>query len=160
MIKKNGYTVAVFHVCTNDKNTRKNLVEFLENEGLVCKDKKETERDIILNSRFPLVIDTFNQQYTMLHNTVCAAAAASSKILISEEEFYVLYKGSECTFSEYIAAVRRALNRLSYSDEEVAALFSTPEIEEVLNENYEDYKKGLDWCRPAETANSLELEIE
>ena len=81
-------------------------------------------------------------------------------MLISEEEFYVLYKGRNCTFFEYRTAVKRALKRCVADEREIPDLISRPEVEAVLNSNYEGFLVGFDGCSPRETAESLGVELE
>lgn len=152
----------VFCCFVNPKHetSRKDLIDYLEDEGFECEEDDITDRQIVLESRFPVVIDVFNKSYTILHTITSSAAAASSDILISEEEFYVLYKGPECTCEEYLAAVWNALIRYKYSDEEIAEFFASPEIEKVLMSNYADYLIGLEGCTPSQTANCLDLMYE
>ena len=107
----------------------------------------------------PVVVNVIDRKYSMLHNVVCAAASIASNMLISEEEFYVLYKGRNCNYSEYVAAVKRALRRC-LDEEEISDLVSRPDVEAVINSNYEGFLIGLDGCSPRETAGSLGVKIE
>ncbi len=160
MFNKREYIVAVYHVYTADKESRSDLLEFLELQGYECEVDNVTNREKVLNTRFPVVVNVIDRKYSMLHNVVCAAASIASNMLISEEEFYVLYKGSNCTYSEYKAAVKRALKRCVNDEEEIPELISRPEVEVVLNSNYEGFLIGLDGSSPRETAESLGLEFE
>ena len=160
MFKKREYIVAMYHVYTADKESRKALVEFLEQQGYVCEEDDVTNREKVLNARLPVVVNVIDRKYSMLHNVVCAAASIASNMLISEEEFYVLYKGKNCTYSEYIAAVKRDLKRYVTDKEDIPDLISRPEVEAVLNSNYEGFLFGLDGCSPRETAESLGLEFD
>ena len=160
MFKKQEYIVAVYHVYTKDKESRKELLEFLELQGYVCEVDNVTNRDKVLYTRLPVVVNVIDRKYSILHNVVCAAASIASNMLISEEEFYVLYKGRNCTFSEYKAAVKRALKRCVNDEEEILDLISRPDVEAVFNCNYEGFLVGLDGCSPRETAESLGLEFD
>ena len=160
MFKKREYIVAVYHVYTADKESRKDLVEFLEQQGYVCEEDNVTNRDKVLNTRLPVVVNVIDRKYSMLHNIVCAAASIASNMLISEEEFYVLHKGKNCTYYEYKTAVKRALKRCVNDEEEIPDLISRPDVEAVLNSNYEGFLIGLDGCSPRETAESLGLEFD
>jgi len=160
MFKKQEYIVAVYHVYTADKESRKDLVEFLEQQGYVCEEDNVTNRDKVLNTRLPVVVNVIDRKYSMLHNVVCAAASIASNMLISEEEFYVLYKGSNCAYSEYVAAVKRALKRCMADEEDIPDFISRPDVEAVINSNYEGFLIGLDGCLPRETAESFWGEIE
>ena len=157
---KREYIVAVYHVYTTDKESRKDLVEFLEQQGYACEEDNVTNREKVLNTRLPVVVNVIDRKYSMLHNVVCAAASIASNMLISEEEFYVLYKGRDCAFSEYKAAVKRALKRCVNDEKRIPDLISSPEVEVVLNSNYERFLVGLDGCSPRETAESLGLEFD
>lgn len=159
MFNKREYIVAVYHVYTADKESRKDLVEFLEIQGYECEADNVTNRDKVLNTRLPVVVNVIDRKYSILHNVVCAAASLASNMLISEEEFYVLYKGRNCTYSEYVAAVKRALRRC-LDEEEISDLISRPDVEAVFNSNYEGFLSGQDVCSPRETAESLGVEIE
>lgn len=160
MFNKREYIVAVYHVYTADKESRKELVEFLELQGYECEVDNVTNRDKVLNSRLPVVVNVIGRKYSMLHNVVCAAASIASNMLISEEEFYVLYKGRNCTFCEYRAAVKCALKRCVADEKEIPDLISRTDVEAVINSNYEGFLAGLDGCLPRETAESLGVEIE
>ena len=160
MLKKREYIVAVYHVYTANKESRQDLVEFLEQQGYKCEEDNITSRDIILNTRLPVVVNVIDRKYSILHNVVCAAASIASNMLISEEEFYVLYKGRNCTFFEYRTAVKRALKRCVADEREIPDLISRPEVEAVLNSNYEGFLVGFDGCSPRETAESLGVELE
>ena len=160
MFKKREYIVAVYHIYTADKESRKELIEFLEQQGYECEEDNVTNREKVLNTRLPVVVNVIDRKYTILHNVVCAAASIASNMLISEEEFYVLYKGSNCTYSEYVTAVKRALKRCVDDEDEIPDLISRPDVEAVINSNYEGFLIGLDGCSPKETAASLGLEIE
>ena len=160
MFEKKEFIVAVYYVYTADRITRKNLLEFLEQQGYKCEEDDLTNRKIVLNSRFPVMVDEITKRYSVLHNTVCAAAAASSQRLVSEEEFYVLFKGADCLYDEYLVAVRHALNRLEYTDEEIAELFSRTDIEQVLKDSYVAFRNGLECYTPRDTAEILDLKIE
>lgn len=81
-------------VRTENKNSREQLISFLENEGYRSKVDETTNRQIVLDSIFPIVVDTDNATYDSLHSTTSAAAAVSSHAVICEDEFYVLFKGS------------------------------------------------------------------
>ena len=159
MYNKREYIVAVYHVYTADKESRKDLVEFLELQGYVCEEDIVTNRDKVLNTRLPVVVNVIDRKYSILHNVVCAAASIASNMLISEEEFYVLFKGRNCTYSEYVAAVKRALRRC-LDEKEIPDLISRPDVEAVINSNYEGFLIGLDGCSPRETAESLGVEYE
>ena len=160
MFRNREYIVAVHHVYTADKESRQDLVEFLEQQGYECEEDNVTNREKVLNTRLPVVVNVIDRKYSMLHNVVCAAASIASNILVSEEEFYVLYKGRYCTYSEYKAAVNRALKRCVDDEEEIPDLISRPEVEAVINSNYEGFLVGLDGCSPRETAESLGVELE
>ena len=160
MFKKREYIVAIYHVYTADKESRKDLIEFLEQQGYVCEEDNVTNREKVLNTRLPVVVNVIDKKYSMLHNVVCAAASIASNMLICEEEFYVLYKGRNCTYSEYKAAVKRALKRCVDDEKEIPDLISRPDVEAVLNSYYEGFLVGLDGCSPRETAESLGLEFE
>lgn len=160
MFKKQEYIVAVYHVYTEDKESRNDLLEFLEMQGYECEVDNVTNRDKVLNTRLPVVVNVIDRKYSMLHNVVCAAASVASNMLISEEEFYVFYKGRNCTFSEYKAAVKCALKRCVGDEERVPDLISRPDVEAVVNSNYEGFLIGHDGCSPRETAESLGVEFE
>ncbi len=160
MFNKREYIVAVYHVYTADKESRKDLVEFLELHGYECEEDNVTNREKVLNTRLPVVVNVIDRKYSMLHNVVCAAASIASNMLVSEEGFYVLYKGRNCTFSEYKAAVKRALKRCVTDEKKIPDLISKPDVEAVINSNYEGFLIGLDGCSPRETAESLGLEYE
>ena len=160
MFRNREYIVAVHHVYTADKESRQDLVEFLEQQGYECEEDNVTNREKVLNTRLPVVVNVIDRKYSMLHNVVCAAASIASNILVSEEEFYVLYKGRYCTYSEYKAAVNRALKRCVDDEEEIPDLISRPEVEAVINSNYEGFLVGLDGCSPRETAESLRVDVE
>lgn len=149
-----------YFVYTARRATRRKLVEFLESEGFKCEVDSVTDRRTVLGSRLPVAIYATDKRYAMLHNVTCAAGAASRHLLISEEEFYVLYKGGNCTREEYQGAVRKALQRYRYTVGQIDEFFARPDVERLLRCNYADYIIGLEGCSPMATAESIELKIE
>lgn len=81
-------------------------------------------------------------------------------MLVSEEEFYVLYKGKNSTYSEYKAAVKRTLKRFITDKEDIHDIILRPNVEAVLNSNYEAFLIGIDGCSLRETAECLGLDFE
>ena len=75
-----------------DKEQRIEFVEYLEAHGYNCEESKVLTRAVILESRFPIIVQVKDMTYSVLGNTTCAAGAASCNKIISVEEFLKPYK--------------------------------------------------------------------
>ena len=81
----------MLYVHPHTQAERNELVEFLEEEGFICKEDNSFNRQEILESRFPLIIELREKSIYCMGNVTCAAAAATSRIIMSDKEFYLLY---------------------------------------------------------------------
>ena len=75
-----------------DSQRRRELIEFLEDKGYSVVIDKITNRELLIESKFPILINSGDKTITMYHTVTCAAAAASSGSLISVEKFYNTFK--------------------------------------------------------------------
>ena len=94
MFMKQEYIVAVYHVYTEDQESRKDLLEFLELHGYECEEDNVTNREKVLNTRLPVVVNVIDRKYSMLHNVVCAAASIASLISLASISFMVKFSSS------------------------------------------------------------------
>ncbi len=152
----------VYYVRTASSESRLRLVDYIESEGFSCEVDEVTNRDIVLESRYPVVINAVGKVYSMLHNTTTAAAAVSSHMVINEADFYVLYKKENCSYEEYIEAVRDHFKGYNYSEDEITEFFNRPDIASVIKENYKNYinRNELGIGYPASVAGCLDLMYE
>ena len=75
-----------------DNDKRLQLIEFLETKGYNVVIDNITNRDILIESKFPILVDSKNKTITMYHTVTSAAAAAGSGMLLSIEDFYKEFK--------------------------------------------------------------------
>ena len=75
-----------------DRESRLELLDFLESEGFTYLVDNVQNRDDIRSSGLPLSINLAKKEISRMGNVTCAAAACSSKMVISEAEFYILYE--------------------------------------------------------------------
>lgn len=75
-----------------DKDKRLQLIEFLEAKGYNVVIDYITNKDILIESKFPIIVDSENRTIDMYHTITSAAAAASSGMLLSIEDFYKEFK--------------------------------------------------------------------
>ncbi len=147
-------------VRTSNKPSREQLLVFLEREGYKCVEDEITNRQIVLDTIFPITVDTENKLYSVFHTTTSAAAAVSSHAVFEEDEFYVLFKGPLATYDEYIAVIKRLFLEYEYTVEERDEFFDRPNIQEMLRNHYKEFCKGIAGCEPSATANCLDLMYE
>lgn len=145
---------------TSNKHSREQLLVFLESEGYKCVEDEITNRQIVLDSLYPVTVDTENKVFSVFHTTTSAAAAVSSHAVFEEDEFYVLYKGPRATYDEYIAVIKRLFLEYEYTVEEREEFFSRSNIQEMLRNHYKEFCKGIAGCEPSATANCLDLMYE
>ena len=144
-------------VRTDNRSSREALIRFLEDEGYKNNEDDITNRQYVLDSFFPIVVDTESSIYDVLHTTTSASAAVSSRAVINEDEFYVLFKGSRATYDEYLAVVKRLFLEYDYTSDETKEFLNRPEIHSILRSNYEEYIRGIAGCDPRATASCLDL---
>ncbi len=61
MFNKREYIVAVYHVYTADKESRNDLLEFLELHGYECEVDNITNRNKVFNTRLPVVVNVIDK---------------------------------------------------------------------------------------------------
>ncbi len=88
------------YVRTEDVKARERLISFLEGEGFRCEEDELTDRQAVLGSRLPVIVDMTNKVYSVIHTVTSAAAAVSSDAVISEEVFYDDYKNRKNILSQ------------------------------------------------------------
>ena len=81
-----------YYVNVRGKKERKCFIDFLERNGFKCEDTTDSSRENTMDSRFPITVDIGHKKYDHMGSITCAAAAATAKVIISAEEFYVLYE--------------------------------------------------------------------
>ena len=69
---------------------RKKLVSFLESQGY--RYQEFMNREDVLSSFLPVVVDKKNKRIKRMENITMAACAATSNLLITDEEFYKIYR--------------------------------------------------------------------
>lgn len=156
----NDHLRSKFIVRTSDRTSREQLIVFLESKGYACNEDEITNRQVVLDLRYPITVDADNKTYGVIHTTTCAAAAVSSHVVYFEDEFYVLFKGSEATYDEYLMVVKNLFLDYEYTVEESRLFFSKPEIQDVLHQNYKGFCEGIAGCEPRATASCLDLMYE
>jgi hypothetical protein len=81
-----------YYVHIRSKKERKSFIDFLEKNGFKCEDAAPSAKESALDSRFPITVDIGHKKYGHMNSITCAAAAATAKVIISAEEFYMLYE--------------------------------------------------------------------
>lgn len=71
-----------------DIQRRRELIEFLEGKGYRVVIDRVTNRELLIESKFPILINSGDKSITMYHTVTSAVAAVSAGSLISVEEFY------------------------------------------------------------------------
>jgi len=74
---------------------RIDLVEYLEAKGFTCVEDEIFNREDIINSGLPLVIDHKNKTIRRMGNITCAAAAVSSGVLTDENDVYKYFAAKD-----------------------------------------------------------------
>lgn len=147
-------------VRTSSAHSREQLLTFLDNNGYKCIEDDVTNRQIVLDSVYPITVDIENKEYGVIHTTTCASAAVSSQAVFEEDEFYVLFKGNMATYDEYLNVIKRLFLEYEYTVEERDEFFARPDIQEMLKGNYKVYCEGVAGCEPRATASCLDLMYE
>lgn len=75
-----------------DKDKRIELISFLESKGYSVVNDQVTNRELLIESKYPILLNAEEKTINMFHNTVSAAAAAGSGALMNLDEFYNEYK--------------------------------------------------------------------
>ena len=161
-IKRNteGNRFSRYFVRTSNAYSREQLLIFLDNKGYKCIEDDITNKQIVLDSVYPITVDTENKAYGVIHTTTCAAAAVSSRAVLEEDEFYVLFKGCMATYDEYLNVIKRLFLEYDYTVEERDEFFARGNIQEILKSNYKEYCEGIAGCEPRATASCLDLMYE
>lgn len=79
------------YIRTKDRDRRMSLVEYLESEGFTCIDNDSFNRQDIIGSGLPLIVNMHDRTISRSGNITCAACAAQSELIISDKDFYMLY---------------------------------------------------------------------
>lgn len=139
-----------------DKNKRIELIEFLESKGYSVVNDQVTNRELLIESKYPILVNAEVKTINMFHNTVSAAAVTGSGMLISPDEFYEEYKRVSMTYEEYYNEIYKHLLNY-YSDKDANEYLSRPDIKEMLLQHYDGYtKRNVAGYSPAATANCLD----
>ena len=139
-----------------DKDKRLQLIEFLESKGYIVINDNVTNRELLIESKFPVLVNFEDKTITMYHTITSSAAAASSGILISIDDFYKEYKRITMTYKEYYNEVYKFVSNY-LPDEDIDEYLSRPDINEMLLQHYDGYTKhNVAGYSPAATANCLD----
>ena len=128
-------------VRTNNASSRRALIERLEKDGLNCKEDFATDRQIVMKSKLPLVINVTDGYYSMLHTITSAACACSSHSIIKEDEFYVYYNYPNITYDEYSNLVKSMFMDNGYDERIANDYFNKKETIMILKDHFEGYIK-------------------
>ncbi len=153
--QKERHTVRDY-VRTPDADSRRSLIETLEKDGFDIEEDGKTRAEII-QSEFPLMINETDKKIGLVHNSDDEAELEKSGRIIDLDEFYVYYKGSECTYEEYYAVVLKLFVRSSRYNEEEARKIMEGE-KKFLRESYKGYVTGQRFCSPRYAENYLFME--
>lgn len=153
--QKDRHTIQ-YLVRTGNAVSRKTLIEFIEKDGLICKEDYATNRQTVLDSKLPLIINVTDGYYSMLHTITSAACACSSRSVIKEDEFYLYYKYPNITYEEYFNLVKRYFMENGYDEKTADDFFNTEETTVLLRNHFECYinQKGGGYS-PSATAYCL-----
>ncbi len=85
------------NVDVREKEKRLELINFLEQEGFTCVDNGIRNREWVIESVLPIVVDFDKKTYDRIGNVTCAAALASAKGIHGEKipglkAFYRFYQ--------------------------------------------------------------------
>lgn len=139
-----------------DKDKRIELIEFLESKGYSVVNDQVTNRELLVESKYPILVNAEEKTINMFHNTVSAAAVTGSGMLISPDEFYEEYKRVSMTYEEYYNEVYKQLSYY-YSKKDIDEYLSRSDIKEMLLQHYNGYtKRNVAGYSPAATANCLD----
>jgi hypothetical protein len=139
-----------------EKDKRIELIEFLENNGYIVVNDDVTDREQLIESKFPILINSKEKTITMYHTITASAAAAGSGILISLDDFYKEYKRITMTYEEYYNEVYKLVSNY-LPDEDIDEYLSRPDIKEMLLKQFDGYtKNNIAGYSPAATANCLD----
>ena len=84
-MKKKSYCVRTY-----SHEDRVRLVEFLEAKGFSYDKDRALDRQDVLDSVLPLMINLKEKSYFRVGNITCAAILASNECIISDKQFYKL----------------------------------------------------------------------
>lgn len=88
-----------------------------------------------------------DKKFGLVHNSDDEAELEKSGRIIDLDEFYVYYKGPECTYGECYAVVLKLFVRNSRYNEEEAGKIMERE-KEFLRKSFEGYVTGQRFCSP------------
>ena len=150
--QKEHHTIRCY-IRTTDADTRRSLIEMLEKDGYKIEDSITTKQAVI-ESECPVMVNKTDKVFGILHDS--EDAAKSSGRLMDVEEFCVLYKGAECSYDEYYAAVAKLFVKQSrYNEEEAKKIIE--EEKEYLQKSYKVYTTGHTFQSPDIVAHNLFL---
>lgn len=138
--QKESHTIR-HYVHTPDMEARRILVETLEKDEYVIESDDIAEREEIIGSEFPLMVNKTDKALGTLHDPAVLAELEKSGRIMDLEEFYVYYKGPECSYDEYFTAVKKKyMKYYARSAEDAERVFV--EGKEDLIKSYEEYIAG------------------
>ena len=134
--QKERHTIR-YYVRVSDADTRRVLIETIEKDGYKIAENCKMTREEIIDSEFPIMVNETDKVFGMLQN----ADEAAEKRLMGIEEFIVCYKGSNCTYDEYYAAVKKSFMEGNYTEEQTETYFQKET--DFLKESYQSFIKGI-----------------
>ena len=137
--QKERHTIRYF-VRTPDAETRRSLIELLEKDGFEVEKDGTASKEAILESDFPVMINMTENNYNMVHDPVRKAELEKKGFIKDIEEFYVYYKGPNCSYEEYFAAVKKRYMFYARSEEDAERIFE--EEKDHLRKSYEELIAG------------------
>lgn len=78
-----------FYISVRSEEKRAKVLDFLESEGFSY--KGSWNRETVLESFLPILIEMDDKTISDMGNVTCAACAASAKLIMTAEQFYELY---------------------------------------------------------------------
>ena len=93
------------NVDVREKEKRLELINFLEQEGFTCVDNGIRNREWVIESVLPIIVDFDKKTYDRIGNVTCAAALASGVSARGEhiptlDEFYERYRLEKQEFGD------------------------------------------------------------
>ncbi len=139
-----------------DKDKSIELIQFLESKGYSVVNDQVTNMELLVEAKYPILVNAEEKTMNMFHSAVSAAAVAGSGALMSLEDFYEEYKRISMTYEEYYNEVYKLLLNY-YSDKDANEYLLRPDIKEMLLQHYDGYtKRNVAGYSPVATANCLD----
>ena len=145
------------YVRTPDAETRRILIETIEKDGYQIENDGAATRQFIMESDLPLMVNKTDKLFRLVHGEEEAAELVRSGRIMDIDEFYVYYKGPDCSYDEYYSAVKNLFIRNSrYNDAEAEKILQGEE--NFLRRSYEKYIAGIEGYTPRIMENYFFME--